>query len=191
VTIDQLTNAFKTVMQEMHAFRENVIKDLAILHENHRELLRGLDASEFNLRAHQKVLNAMSLEHEQIVSLLEAVGVDLNRLSPEGDQYKTVKLCTLEMATVPLPQEDGSTKEVRRINWPYYHEQVKKDLKLLAEHEEQVKKQEEEEERLARKAAAESEVKEEAPAAEEAQQEPPQEEPQEGEFPEGAQIFGG
>lgn len=184
-------------MREMQAFRENVIKDLAIIHQNHKELLEGLNASEFNLRAHQKVLNAMSLEHEQIVVLLETVGGDLNRLTdPEDSKYKTVSLSTLQMATVPLPQEDGSTKEVRRINWPYYHQQVEKDLKLLAEHEEQVKKQEEEEKRLARKAAAEAEAaekeaKEEAPAAEEAQQEPPQDEPQEGEFPEGAQIFGG
>jgi hypothetical protein len=159
VTTDDLAKAFKLAMQELQAFRENVIKDLTIIHQNHQELLQGLSASEFNLRAHQKVLNAMSLEQEHVVALLNSMGADINKLAPEGDQYKNIDLCTLNMATVQIPQEEGPPKEVRRIDWPYYHEQVKKDLAILKDYEEQVKKQKEEEERLARKAAAERTTK--------------------------------
>lgn len=136
-------------MQELQSFRENVIKDLTILHQNHQELLQGLNASEFNLRAHQKVLNAMALEHEHA----------LEKLTGVMEPGQGAELCTLNMATLDIPQEDAPPKSVRRIDWPYYHKQVEKDLKILAEHEAAVKAEREEEERLARKASAERQKK--------------------------------
>lgn len=124
---------------------------------NQEELKGGMDAAEFNLRAHQKVLNAFAIEFENL----------LMHLNDEVFRQEH-KLSVLELADVTLPPEaDEAPVVVRRLNWPYYHDEVESDLKLLSE----VKDKDEEEE---------------APVVEET---PPV--PQEDNIPEGATVFGG
>jgi len=88
---------------------------------NEQELKTGLDSSEFNLRAHQKVLNALALEVEEIRKSLDKIAV-----LPEP---------TIKMTDVVLPPADPSTtgSVVRRLDWAYYHGEVEKDLAVLAQ----------------------------------------------------------
>jgi len=168
-----------------------VANNFAQVHTNHEELLQGLNASEFNLRAHQKVLNAIAIDMEQTRKFLAA-------LIPDGPTKDELLKPVLQMADVPVAPQQGDELQqtVRRIDWPGYHSEVEADLKRIAEIEKQraeaqKKAAEEEAQRLreeSEKAKAEAEVK----AKEEAQQEaapPPQDE--DPGVPEGATVFGG
>jgi hypothetical protein len=84
------------------------------LWKNDEELRDGNRAAEFNLRAHQKVLNAMMVDLSTMAAALE---LTLN----------------LRIRDAKLP--DGSIEP--RIDWPYYHELVEQDLVELAEQEKQ------------------------------------------------------
>lgn len=114
-------------MLQQHSHLEKRFKDnIQQVWGNQEELKGGMDAAEFNLRAHQKVLNAMAIELEKLVT----------RLNEEvfKDEHK---ITVLEMTDVTLPEEDGKAQVVRRLDWPYYHKQVEYDLKVLAELERQ------------------------------------------------------
>lgn len=104
----------------------------------------------------------MALDLEILMSNVATLHKSANPEAPELGGMAFV-----EMADVPIPQEDGSTKNYRRVNWAAYHARVEKDLALLKEAED-----------------AEMKAKEEAAA--EAQ--PPQEDEV---IPEGATVFGG
>jgi membrane protein involved in colicin uptake len=165
-----------------------VAQNLAQVHGNHEELLQGLNASEFNLRAHQKVLNAMAMDMERIARALE--------LDPPLEH--------LQMADVPVAPQKGDEiqQTVRRIDWPGYHTEVEADLKRIAEIEKQraeaeKKAAEEEAERLRKEKEAQAAA--DLESAERAKEEPEPEtataeappETEDPEYPEGASVFGG
>lgn len=91
--------------------------------DNQEEIKGGMDAAEFNLRAHQKVLNALAIELEQLVFHLNE------------EVFKTEhEFAVLDLVDVTLPADiDDEAQVVRRLNWPYYHEQVEQDMKIIAE----------------------------------------------------------
>lgn len=160
-------------------------QNLAQVHGNHEELLQGLNASEFNLRAHQKVLNAMAMDMERIAKALE--------LDPPFEH--------LQMADVPVAPKQGDEiqQTVRRIDWPGYHTEVEADLARIAEIEKQRaeadKKRAEEEAARIRKEKAEKDEAD-MKAQREAKEEPEPEQaeaPQDEDLsvPEGATVFGG
>lgn len=131
------------MLQQQGQLEKRVQDNVTQVWSNQEELKGGMDAAEFNLRAHQKVLNALAIELERLVQHLN------------DEVFSTEhKVEVLELADVKLPAEDGQEAQVvRRLNWPYYHEQVEHDLKILAELEAQRLKEEAE-----KKAALEMEA---------------------------------
>jgi len=190
-------------------FEKKATEAVQQLFRNDQELKGGMSSAEFNLRAHQKVLNAVCLELERFRMLFQAI------LPPE--QKAILDESIVQMSEVTLPAEEGQEpKVVRRPNWPYYHEQVEKDLKILAELEaQQLAEAKAEQERLEQEKAAEKAKQEEQALAaeavmddetveaelpadiaelgeggkEEAQDEPPHD--NNDDLPEGAAVFGG
>lgn len=188
VTLAQLTEVHRQAVGGLTQLRQEVAQNLAQVHGNHEELLQGLNASEFNLRAHQKVLNAMALDMERIAAALE--------LDPPFEN--------LQMADVPVAPAKGDELQqtVRRIDWPGYHTEVEADLARIAEIEKQraeaqKKAAEEEAERLRQEKAKQAE--EQLKASEEGSEDKEEPEPEaeappqkeDPEVPEGATVFGG
>lgn len=118
------TKATLAVVQQVELSLHNRINDLEkrlgssfkSMHENDMELLKGMQASEFNLRTHQKVLNALSAE-------VQALGKAVS----DGSKYERATLLLTELKS----QDGAQVKTV--IDWSAYHEFVKSDLKELAE----------------------------------------------------------
>lgn len=191
--LQHLENVRRHLTAQIAQLKQDVTKSFSQSHENHLEIKQGLDASEYNLRTHQKVLNALSIEVEKIAGMVNAVTSRLNameREAPEGGEGKTyfkdLELDSLKMKDVKLSDENT----VRRVDWPFYHQQVDKDLALLAELEEKRRLEREEEERLARVEAAKR-AKEKKEREARLNAEPPSEEQPESEFPPLATTFGG
>lgn len=115
--------------------------DIGQLWQNQEELRNGLSASEFNLRAHQKMLNAVAVDFLALRDAVAASGVELPDM-------------VTRMAEVELPpvEEGGEPEKVFRPNWPEYHKMIEEELRILAEAEAE--------------AEAEEEAKEEEPAEE-------------------------
>lgn len=155
-------------MLQQHGELEKRVQDnVTQIWENQAELKRGMDAAEFNLRSHQKVLNALAIEFERLVTHLN------------NEVFKTEHdMLVLELADVTLPAIDGEVPQVvRRLDWPYYHGQVEKDLHVLQEAE-------------AWKASEEEKRKRDtAFVSDDFVEEQLEQSPQDG-FPEGASIFG-
>lgn len=191
----QLGDVHRQASEGLALFKKEAENSFAQSHGNHQELLQGLNASEFNLRAHQKVINAMAADMEYIASLLTTM-----RKTPADP----VVLASLKMVDVPIgPEIEGQLRPtVRRIDWPSYHTEVDVDLKKLAEMEKQrlegEKKAAEAEKKrllLERRKVLEAvtEGEQSVEAKEEVQPdliEPPSN-PETPNFPEGATIFGG
>ena len=128
-TVAQVTRVYQALQGQIQTMDETFRGAVKSLYANDEELKNGIAASEFNLRAHQKAINALALEFERIRELALV-------LIPESQTKEKLQEMILEMANVTLPSEDGQEQQVvRRVNWPYYHEQVDRDLKLLAEEE--------------------------------------------------------
>jgi hypothetical protein len=203
--VAQLTRVYQALAGQFQALDKTVKASVTDLYHNQSELQQGMSAAEFNLRAHQKAINAMALELEQIRLLLQAV-------LPDTQQAAVTPVLEMTDVTLPPEEEGGDPQVVRRVNWPYYHEQVEKDLRILAELEaqrlaEEKAAREAEEARRAEEEAAQKEADiqaeavigdedgdEELPeelaedgAKEEAQGPPPEDDG----LPEGATVFGG
>ena len=118
-----VNNGVNFVLQKYGELETRVQENVEQLWSNEDALKAGMDAAEFNLRAHQKVLNAFALEFERLVQHLN------------DEVFKTEHhLHIVELADVTLPAEAGDEAlVVRRLNWPYYHEQVESELKAIAE----------------------------------------------------------
>lgn len=103
------------IINQLKGLEQRVADSFKTVHDNVQSLKRGLDSAEFNLRAHQKVLNAMAVELEQQF----------------GD------MAELKLADVKIPTEadDGEKDEliIRRINWAFYHKEVEDELRRLLE----------------------------------------------------------
>ena len=163
-----VNNAANFVLQQHGNLEKRVTDNVKQLWDNQSEISKGMDAAEFNLRAHQKVLNSLAIEFERLVAHLN------------DEVFKTEhEMTVLSLADVTLPAIDGEVaRVVRRLDWPYYHEQVEKDLHALREAELKVA----EEEGQLEPAKAENDVLEkieEVPL-------PPLDN-----IPEGASVFGG
>lgn len=203
-TLAQVSRVYSTLEGRISTFEKKATASVQQLFANDQELKGGMSSAEFNLRAHQKVLNAICLELERFRMMFQAI------LPPEQKDILSTPVVQMSDVTLPPEEEGGDPVVVRRPNWPYYHEQVEKDLKILAELEVQAaaeakaERERREQEEAAEKAKqAEQEQEAEAVmdsgemvelpaeieegAKEEAQDEPPQD----GEFPEDAAIFGG
>jgi len=117
-----VNNAVNFMLQQ-HANLEGKVKDnVQQVWQNQEELKGGMDAAEFNLRAHQKVLNAFAIELEELVA----------RLNEEVFKEEH-KLSVLEYADVTLPSDATCAGQVvRRLDWPYYHKEVEQDLRQIA-----------------------------------------------------------
>lgn len=203
-TLAQVSRVYSTLEGRISAFEKKATASVQQLFANDQELKGGMSSAEFNLRAHQKVLNAICLELERFRMMFQAI------LPPEQKDILSTPVVQMSDVTLPPEEEGGEPVVVRRPNWPYYHEQVEKDLKILADMEAQAaaeaqaeRERREQEEAAERAKQAEQEQEAEAVmdsgemvelpaeieegAKEEAQDEPPQD----GEFPEDAAIFGG
>jgi septal ring factor EnvC (AmiA/AmiB activator) len=102
-------------LRKVAELEKKVSTDLKQLWDNEAELKRGLDAAEFNLRAHQKVLNALAVDQNVIWSTLkEAV-----------DGF-------VEQRSLSLADVKQDDELVKRIAWPYYHKLVEEDLKEIS-----------------------------------------------------------
>lgn len=122
-----VNNAANFVLQQQGNLEKQVRENIKQVWDNQEEIKGGMDAAEFNLRAHQKVLNALAMEFEALVTHLN------------DEIFKTEhEMHVLELADVTLPSDAGEESQVvRRLDWPYYHEQVEDDLKIIKKIEEQ------------------------------------------------------
>jgi hypothetical protein len=205
--VAQLTRVYQTLAGQNQSLDKMLRSSVTDLYTNQAELKQGMSAAEFNLRAHQKAINSMALEIARMKDFMLA-------LLPESPTKAELQQPILEMADVTLPpdEEGGEPQVVQRVNWPYYHEQVEKDLKILAELEEQRLAEEKaaQEAEAARKAEEEVSQKEADIEAEmvigaeegdedlpqelaegEAKEEPQGAPPDDDGIPEGATVFGG
>lgn len=169
-----MDNAFTAMVQQQQMLEKKVSHAINTLHQNDLDLKGGLDSAEFNLRAQQKVVNAIAIDVEHIHEMTKKV---LAVLAPDiAMPAIETKMIDIELESA---KEDKPAVVVRRVEWAYYHAEVDSDLKLLAEEE---KKAQEE-------AAAEAEKQAAGVEAKEGATEPlPDKNP---ELPEGASVFGG
>jgi hypothetical protein len=174
VSLQQVDNAFTAMVQQQQMLEKKVSHAINTLHQNDLDLKGGLDSAEFNLRAQQKVVNAIAIDVEHIHEMTKKV---LAVLAPDiAMPAIETKMIDIELESA---KEDKPAVVVRRVEWAYYHAEVDSDLKLLAEEE---KKAQEE-------AAAEAEKQAAGVEAKEGATEPlPDKNP---ELPEGASVFGG
>ena len=114
------------MLQQHGNLERRVAENVQQLWDNQSEISKGMDAAEFNLRAHQKVLNSLAIEFERLVTHLN------------DEVFKTEhELSVLELAEVTIPCDTGeAVRVVRRLDWPYYHTQVDKEMRVLKEAEE-------------------------------------------------------
>lgn len=132
VTRQQLDNAVQFLFTRIQELDNRVGAAMKQIWKNDEELKHGMDAAEFNLRAHQKVMNSVAMDLEAVAQRLTG----MTKLLTQEEQ--PALLSNLSMSDVTLPAEEGSEpKVVRRVNWPYYHKEVEKDLAILAEVERQ------------------------------------------------------
>lgn len=82
---------------------------IAQLYQNDQSIKAGLDAAEFNLRAHQKVLNSLAL-------------------------YQLTHLVSVEMVETEIAAtSDHPAGTTTSVNWPLYHKFVEDEMKAMAE----------------------------------------------------------
>lgn len=130
-----VNNALNISLQNIQSLREETSSNVKQIWDNQEELKNGMGAAEYNLRAHQKVLNAIAIELDHLAGTYN----DLVQLLNDTVLKEEVQKCgiggELIMANIQLPpeKEGEEPKTVRRIDWPYYHKQVDKDLEILAE----------------------------------------------------------
>jgi hypothetical protein len=111
------------MFQQYGNLEKRVQENVKQIWENQSEISRGMESAEFNLRAHQMVLNSLAIEFEKLVSHLN------------DEIFKTEhEITVLELSDVTLPSDPGvEPRVVRRLDWPYYHEQVEADLRAIKE----------------------------------------------------------
>lgn len=144
---------FATLAQEAQQAHQQLVQkaNRAIneLWKNQQEILQGLSAAEFNLRAHQKVMNAIALE---LNSLGKRMPMPVGMSVDATPSFLVMK---------ELPGEG----QAWRIDWPHYHKQVEEELKAMREAEKAAKEAAEKEAAAAAE-KAKDETPKEAPAPE-------------------------
>lgn len=137
-TVAHLGRLHQILINQMKGLEQRVADSFGQEHRNVQALKSGLDSSEFNLRAQQKVINALSLEIMEIYRWLEGLMSHLNKQQPEGEpQFKIPVIEHLETKEVAIPTEaeDGEkgTLTLKCIDWAFYHAEVEKELKKMVE----------------------------------------------------------
>lgn len=102
-----LSELVTTLTDRVNKLELAVRRDSQALYSNAKELKAGLDAAEFNLRAHQKVINGLTRE--------------LHSFAEDGLRY----VDTHEVVM-------GEKKETH-VNWAVYHKYVEDDIAKLLE----------------------------------------------------------
>lgn len=115
VNVEQLARLHGHLQQLINNLQQSTRNSLTQQFQNIQQVAAGLDSSEFNLRAHQKVLNAMAMDMAAIREALEI----------EGEP-------NLQLLDVGISDP--------RIDWGFYHEEVQKDKDEI----ERLRKEEEE-----------------------------------------------
>lgn len=101
--LELLGSSLESIHHRQANFEQVVIENFRETYENQKSLKAGLDSAEFNLRAHQKVLNALVQEIESLVDE-----------SADGKKLLHV---------------EGSVVEGKvHVDWAKYHQYVENDL---------------------------------------------------------------
>ena len=108
----QLVDFVNKTHVELAKLSKDVQLAIGQLYQNDQNVKAGLDAAEFNLRAHQKVLNAL------------AQGAVV--MADETRQLQMVE------SEIPATPEHPAGK-ITTINWPLYHKFVEVEMKAMAE----------------------------------------------------------
>lgn len=105
-TLEQLGRLHAHLQQMMQALRQEVSNSFGQQFQNIKSLEGGVNSAEYNMRAQQKVINALAMD---------------------------VKALYDSMATVATPPAllRIDTPEGQRIDWAYYHAQVDADLAVV------------------------------------------------------------
>ena len=115
------------------AFKKEATGSMTQTYENHKAIADGLDSAEFNLRAHQKVLNALALDmysiHSVVNNMAATLNTPLDKTGAEGEEeslYKDVLVRNVRM--VKHTNEDSTVED--RVDWGFYHAQVDEEMKI-------------------------------------------------------------
>jgi len=106
---------------ELAKLSQDVQLAIAQLFQNDQNVKAGLDAAEFNLRAHQKVINAVAVDVLDYV-----IGKD-----PVNQLPTRISTVSVEM---PMTETAPAHTSVS-VDWPKYHKFVEDEMKAMAEEE--------------------------------------------------------
>jgi len=141
-TLAQFATLAQEAQQAHQQLAQKANRAIAELWKNQQEILQGLSAAEFNLRTHQKVMNAISLELD---SLSKRMPMPVGMAIDAAPSFLVKKEFTV----------DGQAS--LKVDWTFYHRQVEEELKAMREAEKAAAKE---------AAAVAEKAKDEAPAPE-------------------------
>ena len=122
----QLVDFVNKMQSALAKLSQEVQLTVAQLYQNDQNIKAGLDAAEFNLRTHQKVINAIGLDLVDFTAIL----------SPMTNGKKPL---AVELLDTEIPQTESTPAgTTTSINWPKYHGYVEAEMKALAEEERKV-----------------------------------------------------
>lgn len=127
VTLEQLGRLGTHLQKMINELRSATENSFTQQFQNIQSLAGGLGSAEFNLRAQQKVINAMALELLDVFQILNVLADDLNdvRYAGQEDAPQITTVSPQYLQTVELEDEGG--EKATRISWGFYHEEVEKD----------------------------------------------------------------
>ena len=117
----QLVDFVNKLQSDLSKHSREVQLAIGQLYQNDRSIKEGLDAAEFNLRAHQKVINAVGLDLADFAAIVAPM--------TNGKKPLAVVLTDIEMPQTEATPAGTTTV----INWPLYHKYVEDEMKELAE----------------------------------------------------------
>lgn len=135
VTHGELMGTQLYLQNQFQSLEKQTKESIKQLWDNDSELQGGNRSAEFNLRAHQKVINALAAEVRHLYDVHNAAMKTLyDRLEVVDDERAYAGFGgRLIMHDVEVQSDDGQeTTLVNRIHWPHYHEQVETDLEVIA-----------------------------------------------------------
>jgi hypothetical protein len=119
----QLVDFANKTRADLNKLSQEVQLAVGQLYQNDQNTKLGLDAAEFNLRTHQKVINAIGLDLVDFTAIL----------SPMTNGKKPL---AVELLDTEIPQTESTPAgTTTSINWPKYHGYVEAEMKALAEEE--------------------------------------------------------
>ena len=117
----QLVDFVNGMKAELTKLSQEVRLAVAQLYQNDQNIKLGMDAAEFNLRTHQKVINAIGLDLADFTTILSPM--------TNGKKPLAVELLDIE---IPLT-ESHPAGTTTTINWPKYHGYVEEEMKAMVE----------------------------------------------------------